>query len=900
MPSVGQPHKCLGTVLFLWLMLIAPTRAQDDGLDDYIGALRLLAMHRDSEGIATLETLVRTHPDRLAPHRALVLSAVGTSRAPAIDSAMQIRLLRNPKDSGAAFARALLLEGQGNRAEAHRLLLSALVAGSRDPLLVDPLLRTAADSDRLVVWLRGEAARVPEDAPFWALVVRLTARHGQLHLASNDLDAALARHPDNLDLLTLAATLRRAAGAEREACAQATLAAGYLTNDRAPPEVRVPRRLELARTFIDCGRLDAARQMIAAVGPTWSPPGTTPLSTWIALVEADLSIASEDPLGGFVALQDLDPLVATEPAAREYLMALRAGAFAALGVDDHTDDDWLATELPRGLLLVDRARALAARMSVEGALATDGARYGAEVASALETAGLPVRAARLWLLAAARETGGFEAARVHLGQALVLTPEESASPSLRTATRLVRARLFAAQGGHLDALSAARSEPLRLAGAPAALLAPLRLVAGRSALVLGRPGDALALARDGLLDVQEADRSREVLPFEFAPLAGDLSDQAVLLSALALRAGRAAGQGDEATTSTFLRDLGRSVRRWSLLEAPWPSTASELQRQVPRSSCLVIATPGAEGVAVVATSRTVTVVPTLRALDTAECRDLKTIYWAGPAAAPGGLTARSDDPRLLVRLVCPAPLPEGPLGEPANLRPAWPNPVGNGPQRAYRRAVESLIGLSSDAAATTPPQTVSDSSRRSVGSQLTQFEGFGLAPSRTPLAAGWLVPPVAGLREGWLGPATTSGLLGDPHSGVFVTGLRRLDTSDGNDKGRWVLAESLLGAGWRWGLLADRPLTTAQRSALSEGEARWIEDPLREARRLSRADGDLAARLSLWSATGRIVKLRSTTALDTLFYLPIAAAVLLAFSTIARLIARHRARQKRAARSTTG
>ncbi|MFN7964192.1 MAG: hypothetical protein U0V87_00685 [Acidobacteriota bacterium] len=867
--------------LFLWLSLPSATSAAVSfPVDEYVDALRLVAAGNESAARVALESIVREAPTWIPVNRALALLAIRSGRIADYDARLAQRLEQNPRDAGAAVGHALLLAASGQRVDAHRWLQAAIVAGSRDPLLVEPLVDTASSRERLIVWLVGEATRATQDAPLAALAARVSLAAGDRSRARLVVNEALKRHPGFGDLHSLDAQLALLDGDERTACDAAALAAGYLTEEHTVPELRVPRRVALARTFTACGRLNAARQLLPTVGPVLRVPGEEPWPSLVRMANAEIAIAAGDPLAALVLINDEGPLVADSEGSREWLGSLRASAYARLG-RPIPNAEALTSELPVSpTALIDRLSALSALWlaPAEGRPKQSSAAVD-QVAIALESLGLTRRAARAWLLSAF-VAEDREAGRRALGNALVLVPDESAPAELRAAVAVVRTHQALGEERLDGAVAASRIDPARVSGAPGVLLARLELMASEATLTTGDADGAIRHARDGILELQEAERSTSVVPIEFAPLVDDPSDTALALAALSFRATRATGVGFGEAGATLLRQLRRGVRRWSLFEAQWPETLDDLARLAPKNACLVVAAPGRSAPALVAANGSVEETTSESALKSASCRDVRAVLWAGPAPAPVGLATGSRDSRVVVRLIGPAPISDGPLGETSALQPAWNYPVGSGTDRPLVRLLEKLAQARSPSVA----RSASDDESK-TGNAF--FVGAGLAPPRSPLSSGWLVPPTAGVRQGWLAPESLTGLAGDPAAGLIAVGIRA-ETPIGADRGLWLLAEGSLAAGWRWVLLSRIPLSEQQRAEIATRSSEWMEDPIREARRLARLDPQTAAALQLWSASGRLLRVKSGNPIDTLFYVPMVAGIVLAALTLMRLFRRSR------------
>lgn len=863
------------------LLIAAPAHAAPTPppIDRYVAALERLP--RDAPAtIAALEAIVREAPTWIPAHRALARIALHQGDGARREAEFNERLGRNPRDAGAAYGSAVLSLARGARVEAQRALELALLAGSRDPLLVEPLLGSNPAGARLLDWLEAEALRAPEDGPLVALAVRVSTAAGDYARAERLVLAGLRRHPGFGDLQAQRAALRRLYGDERAACEAATLAATYLRDEQSVPEVRVPRRLALARIELACGRIEAARQLVRTVGPTATVPGDPSWSTAVRLHEAELTLAAGDPLTALALITPERPGAERESNLRELWWALAIQSEARLGTLPEQSASWWTDALPAPSGLIDRTIGLAALWTAPPSERPEGVteRLGA-VATAWEQAGLSRRAARAWL-AAAVATGDREATRRALGNALVLSTDQGAPGEIRAASAVVRTALALAEQRDADAWNASQLDAAARLGTPPQLLARLESIGAEAALRVGDAAAAAQRARDGMLDLQEADRSLTPVPAELAPLVAELSDTALSLAGSAYRAARQLGQPVDQAGATLLRDVRRAIRRWSLLEPAWPETLESLTRLAPSGSCLVVALPGSASPALAAAHGEVEEATTAGVLESAACREARTVLWAGPAPAPDGLTTERNATRVVVRLIGPAVLPSSRLGESARLQPAWQSPVGPGPERPLRTLVTRLSQR---------PETDAPSDGNALLSQARSlvFHGPGLAPARAPLSAGWLVAPGSGLTRGWLGPENLSELTGDPQSGVIALGLRSGPVGVAPE-GSWLLAEGVISAGWRWALLSRRPLSTEQRARLQERLLEWDEDPVREARRLQRADAETAAQLELWSASGRLIRVQPSSPIDTLLLVPMAAGVLLTILTLVRLLNRSR------------
>ncbi|RMG46438.1 MAG: hypothetical protein D6718_05590, partial [Acidobacteria bacterium] len=369
-------------------------------------------------------------------------------------------------------------------------------------------------------------------------------------------------------------------------------------------------------------------------------------------------------------------------------------------------------------------------------------------------------------------------------------------------------------------------EPVRLARAPALLTARLRALAAASRLRAGDAGDALEIARDALLDLEEADRAEELLPRPLAPIAGEPSALGLELADLAARAGVSAGVPVAAVTSEFLRNLARIARRWSARAAPWPEDTGRWSAGLPAGSCLVVAAAPGDGFAVALSPELgAWTGPAGGVAQSPPCRSARAVIWLGPAPPPGGL-ALEGSTRVLLRW--PGPLESTqPAGASASGRATR---VGPGRPRPIRRVVEELAGS---------PEVSSG------GEEGALYVGAGLALTRFPLASGWLVPPAGDDPDGWCGPFALQRRAGGPE-GLMALGVRFSGVPGTPETGPWVLAEAALAAGHRFLLLSRRPLEEAEIARIARRWSRWQADPLAEAGRTAREAPELARVLELW------------------------------------------------------
>ncbi len=847
--SVRRPQVVFALALILSATASGRAHAQSSLLDDYIAAAQLARGGQVETACDRLGALAAEHPSSVAVHRAWGMLAVPAQRAGTVEPLLRARALRGGSDWAAQVGLAALLAARGRKAEAWRFLSGAVASGERDPLIVPLLLETAPGTEAALRFIDAEIARHPRDGLLAALAVRTALAAGRIVEARRTLEAALERGVEHQELSLQHAILLRAAGRERAACDEATLVGSVVGPELEVPELRVPRRVALARILIACGRTEPARRVLAALGPAVSFPGEVPLRPLARAAEAEWALSREDPLGA-LALLDETPGLDEVPAVREYALAVRAGAFALLGAIPAAVREASLGALPDGLALADRSAALAAIAGDGGPPATDLVPALERLAARLEDEGFAERAARVRTLAAWRladDDPPGARRELRLAQALIAGREEPAQLAL--AATLVEARMARRAGDPAAALRVLEFGPLETAGVPGALLAAARVEAAQAALVSSDPERARAQAREGMLDVQEAARGGPQPAAEARALAGNPSERAVELAGLLFRAVLALGREPRDAAGTFVHNLGRAARSWSLLEAPWPDDLAKLAPSIPRGSCAVFAALGEAAPALAVGYRGEFEVTTPgAAFAAAPCAGASTIYWAGPAPAKGGLSPAPGDQRLFLRWISPVPQGEGfPTSLPDDGDEPAPT-VGPGPDRPLRQLVEAL------AEAPPPPGSAAAAAPGAAGSSLVRwpvFAGAGLAPARAPLSAGWLVPPGYLRSTGWLGPESIQTISPTRGPGLIAVGLRAMPGAGAPESGLSVLADSALQAGWRWALLARAPLAAEEVEALRARLSAWSSNPYKESRRLARSAPATAAKLTLWTVPSR-------------------------------------------------
>ncbi|MCU0231571.1 MAG: hypothetical protein MUC67_09380, partial [Acidobacteria bacterium] len=826
-----------------------PVAAQSSLLDDYIAAAQLARGGQLDAACDRLAELAAEHPASVAVHRAWGAMAVATGRAAAVEPLLRSRSARDAGDWAARVGLAALLAAQGRKSEGWRAVSGAVAAGERDPLIVPLLLETGVDATGPLRFLESEMTKHPRDALLAALAVRTALAAGRVIDARRILDGALARGLEHQELALQDAILLRAAGREQAACDEATLVGSVVGPELEVPELRVPRRVALARILLACGRTEPARRVLAALGPAVSFPGDLPLRPLARSAEAEWALAHEDPLGA-LALLDETPGLDETGFVREAALAVRAGALARLGVLQPGVVQGARQPLPEGLALADRAAALAALAATPGVSDDDLLPALERLASRLEEVGFLERAARVRTLAAWRlsETDP-PGARRELRRALALLAGRGDAAPGELAAALLDARMARRAGDPAAALRILELSPLRAVGVPGALMAAARVEATHAALAAGDPERARALAREGMLDVQEAARGGLRPADEAQPIAGNPAERAVELAGLLFRAALGLGRSPEVAGGAFVHNLGRAARSWSLLEAPWPDDLARLGPSIPRDGCAVFAALGEQAPALaVGAGGKVEVTTPAAALSSAPCAAANVIYWAGPASAPGGLSPAPGDARLLLRWISPVSQGEGfPSALPDDADDP-PPPIGPGPTRPRRRLVEELVG------AAAPPdgdRLAGSDAPSGAMARWPIFVGAGLAPARAPLSGGWLVPPGYLRSPGWLGPESIQTLPPTRGPGLVALGLRALPGADAPESGLSVLADSALQAGWRWSLLAREPLAAGEVEAIRQRLSGWASNPYREARRLARNAPETAAKLTLWTVPAR-------------------------------------------------
>lgn len=809
----------------------APTEAPL--VDRYVGIVRLARAGRSALALNQLEDLAQAYPGSVPVHRALALLALETNQAEHWTERFRTRLRRSPQDVGAAVGLAVLESSHRHFSDARRLLLESVAAGGRDPLLATLLTQQHGRPEELIGWFSARSSIHSGDARFAALRARLLLQLGQIPAARDVLESALARDPRQADLLTQHAAILRAMGRPQQACVEASMAAERLIGEQRVPEVRVPARLELVRAQVACGQFQEARRLLRTLGPQVSLPGDMVLQELVAVVEAELLLAIGSPVQALTLLHAKGSPGETDPVWGEAALVARVMAQTQLGLPVEDAEEITQRPLPKQLDLADRGLTLA--------LLAGERKTPAGLPSALKRAavqldlwGCQPRAARLRALA-----GTFDPPS-SWAPASAVQPEAAPLPEELILARMTETRRALAAGNFRRAADLATIERWRFNTVSPGLLATLGALGARGALEAGEPQRALNMVRDATLDLSLLETNRANITPELEPLALPAADLGAELAGLAFRAGIASGRSPKQLAPELLQRLGQVVRGWSLTGTPWPTNLEDLGRTIPPGGCLVVATtgPAAPTLAIdrqgnfgVAAVEDVSASP--------PCRTSRTIYWAGPAPPPRNLTGpgRSESP-FVVHWVAPAPLatpaPEGTRPHPAQI-------IGPGLERPQRDVVEELAG-----------QRVgfeeSSAIRFDTSDSWPIFEGAGLAPSPTPLSAGWLVPPSVPAPDGWVGPETILALRPSPGAGLVALGMAVTPGKGEVERGSWVLAEAALSAGWRWVLLSRRPLTPEERQRVEVRLPQWAKDPVREGGRLAEEEPALAAVLEFWTA----------------------------------------------------
>jgi len=655
------------TLVVLFVLVHAPAAAQDLTAAAYASALSQAEAGQWPEALAELGELAEAVPASVPVHRALALTALaaGEETASEWSGRFHQRLRRSRRDVGASVGRAILLAAEDRVREAHSLLSSATLSGARHPLLVPLLIETSPDPDGLPDWARRRARALGDDPDFEAFRVRILMETGRTDQAAAIVENTLKRHPQNGDLLALSTLISWASGREQRACEQATLALGFLDDRAEVPDVRVPRRAWLARALIACGRTGDAQTVISSMSPVTVPPGADRLEPVLRAVTAELALAQGRLVESLTISRSRE--IAPPPPAPwdETLRSITVRARAAAGLPVDFQDLLPAPGNSHPITLADRALALAT-LAASPHTWNQGVPLTAEPFARLSRLtlanGLDVRGVRLGLLARLlqHDAGPEEDGRgLDDLLAIVGSQQGQTSISLAAAARIVRTRgAFLAKDGNA-VLELTDVPAIERAGAPGALLAPLRIARAQACLEAGRAELATEAVDEGLLDLQSADLEDERLPEEFLAFSQAFGDPGLVLPGYALRAGLARGDDPDAAAAGYLEALDRTARTWSILGLPGTRSPRSLADHLPADGCLLLAPPDFS-----ATGRTnllVRLAPgapaavgkTKSVLASAPCGQASTVFWLGPGRPPGGLTLAPG--KVLVRWIGPRP-----------------------------------------------------------------------------------------------------------------------------------------------------------------------------------------------------------------------------------------------------
>ncbi len=862
--------------LTIILLTAGLTAAAEGNAGQYAEALRAHLAGDTERALAELERLAGESPADVPVHRAIALLAIDAGEDTTKDwnNRFWRRLRRTRRDVGASVGRAILLAHGGRRREAHSLLTSALTSGARHPLLAPHLVETSSDPAGLGRFLAARARVLGRDAPFAALRVRVLYEIGDIAAAGSLLEDAIERYPEHPDLLALHAMWLRAAGRERHAGEQASHALGLLGLEETVPELRIARRLGIARALAAAGLVDDADKVLRTLGPILAlGPERQALREGRRVVAAEIALANNEPLVCLGILREHPP---AGPAWNEAAEAVAVRARAALGYPSAPEVPPGA--LPKGLALADRATRLTVEFTEDEAKNRELSRHLGELAAELRRQALTPRSERVAI------AGAFLAGDLDALRALVPEPsgedsdERRPSPELRAAAALAIAQSARSRGDDAAALTAAQLSPLAISGAPGRLLAALRLCAARAALSLGRFEEAKSLVHEGLLDIQEADMVAASTPPELEGLLRRVGDPATRLPGVAFAASLAEDEPLATAGGTLLRNLGRAARTWSILATSWPGDLDAVARALPEASCLVVASPLEEAPALVLSPRHAATAPPLaEALSSPGCANARVVYWTGPAAPTGGLSAAEGDPRLLVRVVGP----EAPLDTPPALEDAArPWPVGAGEPRALRVVAEEVADAESLRLHALPDVAGPGELQWPI------FGGAGVASSDAPLASGWLLGGRRGTESGWLGVESIASVLEEAGLPLVALGVATRPGGLEAEKGAWVISEAAMSAGAPWALISRVPLEDEEYGVVFERIDDFADNPLDAAGALAAKRPEIARKLTLWSAPGRLPAQREWPLLE----LTIAASALVLLGALwrMRLLSRRR------------
>ena len=837
----GSGHF-LRRVFLLWA-LVAPTALipsvhaleQGEWAAPYARASRLAAAGRFAEALDILQRLAEARPASVPIHLALAKVAESAGDADRFEKAWKKRVRRRARDVGASVALAYLHSRRNAPRDAHRLLQNALTAGARHPFMLSLLFETTSDRKGFVNFLQRRAAVLPRDTGFSLLLSLALLEEGDVRKAREVVERALHHEPEHPELLLVRSRILHADGREREACRQAELAVGFVAEVERTPEWRSWLEIQAARIFVDCGRHEAASALIVPNEDGFGMEPTAGRNRWSALVRAHLAIEEGSPIRSLTELRKAETL---EPSTVE--MDVFAESIRSR-LANHLSASWI-DPTPRarsvqGLALADRSVSLAA----------DAVRYMKKDAPGrrklirdidvthekLSSEGMVVRAERLASLSS--WLGGT----IPTPKTSARERETSEVPGLAVVRALIAVSAHQRRQDFEAAGRAGQIDPLSLVGAHGRLKAALRIQTASSLLEVGDAAGALESARQGVLDVLEADRNRLPVPPEFLPLVSAGLSQRSTLAGLAFRARIASGVETQEALPAFFSDVSDAVAGWTAASTPWPTSPEEIVEWIPSAGCLVMATPPPQPIAIaMARAHAAAVSAPEDVLKTPPCRDARIVYWLGPHAPRAGL-ALGTPPRTVIRILRPTPTPR-PHRQAKATR--W-----NG------RVLEIGSGESGR-----DPLMTKDPSDPAHGGRLHPdleegwplYTGKGLTLEEIPSGAGWFAPESLAGADGWIGPESIPARRSGSGPGLIVLGTTMPADSRLPEAGAWMLADGAKIAGYEWTLLSRRPLEPDEIEIIENALSRWQRHPLTAAENLTRAHPALAESLCLWAEPG--------------------------------------------------
>jgi tetratricopeptide (TPR) repeat protein len=826
--------------------LLASGVARGDDLplvSSYIEALELEASGDAQAALARLEELATDRPDSAAVHASLARLALATGTEDEWRSALRKRVRRTARDVGASIGLSVLENARDRRSEAHRLLMTALTAESRDPLLVPLLLQTTDRPAGLAAWFEKRHRVLPRDTDFAALRVRLLLALDRVEQAREVLARARELAIDHVDLLALASLVELAAGDEDAACEAARVSLGFKLAGPERIDVAMPRRIWIARALTACGAPEEAERVLSSMRPFVHLADAKPHRRALELAVAEARVGRGDPVGALALVESASEAVESVASlvdADALEESVRTRALYMLGGLDPASAE-SARDRPDGLALADHAISECLRASVARAPEATTVERLERLADALASQGLSTRALRVRAVAVdARRRAGLSTSPAR--------PSEDDDPEIHAALALVAARTAPADE---QRAALAAVDDLALVGAPGQLRAALRERQARAAFARGDRVGGLELARAALLDLLEADRAGQRLAAELWGLAGDAASRAARLAGSIFSRSVDGGAPLEEAARLYVRDLGRAARTWSVLEITWESNLSAIHREIPDDACVVVdGGPPATRMLVFGAEGRLAAPPRDAWVEESPCAEASTIRWLGPAAAPGGLALPDHPGRLLLRIVAPSPVPDArPSSEPRRARRPGEGLVGDGEDRPLARIARAMTGTEGAAGPSVPSGDDEDSDVAIEHARA--YAGAGIATDAMSLASGWLVPPSPSNPQGWMGPEHLLTESSGASFGLVAIGLAS-DTHAGTiERGAWALAEAALAGGRPWALLSRRPLDAEEWEVLDDHLRRIDRDPEHALRKLARKEPELAAALGAWTAPGR-------------------------------------------------